>query len=185
MIYPLIHKSLIIESLTSYITPNETTKKASRETSKPVKMIYLLLILGVVGGTHACHSVPARNASIPVRKEGVCPFVPPWEFCPPHAPEGWPELLPTNCHSDGDCPGVAKCCASQATNCGGADCVTDLRIKVVRPGQCPSIDGPAICDSFKCSEDAHCPEHHKCCTNGCGSTECIDVTKSLGPADLR
>jgi len=127
-------------------------------------MILLVLALGLVVGT---------QTSI-VQKEGVCPFVHPWCHFPPQD-----KRPPTNCLTDSDCPGVAKCCATQS--CGGRECVTDLLVKVVRPGQCPpGVVGPIICDAFSCSEDAHCPENHKCCSHGCGS-ECVDTSKPMVP----
>jgi len=130
-----------------------------------MKLVGFLLLLAVAG---------TRALVLP--KQGVCPYAPPWMFCPPE------EHVVAHCDSDDDCPGIAKCCAVGGSNCGGRACTSNLLVRVVRPGSCPAEVAfgepgwmPVICDMFQCGEDAHCPANQKCCTNACGSTECIQV----------
>lgn len=44
-----------------------------------------------------------------------------------------------------------------------------------KPGRCPKVTGDqvGVCVE-KCSSDDKCPEHQKCCSNGCGHL-CMDA----------
>jgi len=132
----------------------------------------LLTVMFSLLVTYQCRSITASD------KPGVCPHSPPARSC-------FIIYEPT-CHGDNECPGVEKCCFIGPFTCGQKECIADILEDKIVPGSCPASVAygepgyrPAICDVFGCSSDAHCNGNEKCCTNACGSTECIPMVWSV------
>ncbi|XP_078730457.1 uncharacterized protein LOC144945801 isoform X2 [Lampetra fluviatilis] len=69
------------------------------------------------------------------------------------------------CHSDGECPGVRKCCPHP---CGNR--CEDVKSGKPKAGECLFVDTRLIRCAFQpgdCSEDCQCPGEQKCCNTGC------------------
>uniref|UniRef100_A0A672M6R3 WAP domain-containing protein n=1 Tax=Sinocyclocheilus grahami TaxID=75366 RepID=A0A672M6R3_SINGR len=60
-------------------------------------------------------------------------------------------------------------------------------ISLQKPGVCPKInledDMIGVCAEL-CSQDGHCPNDEKCCSNGCGH-QCMAVSKGPGVCPKR
>jgi len=127
-----------------------------------LKMLFLTVMFSLLV-TYQCRSLTASE------KPGVCP----------HSPPAWSCFI---CHDDNECPGTEKCCFTGPFNSGPKECIAEILEDKTVPGSCPASVGhgepgykPAICNVFQCSSDAHCNGNEKCCTNACGSTECIPM----------
>uniref|UniRef100_A0A8D2L8A4 WAP domain-containing protein n=1 Tax=Varanus komodoensis TaxID=61221 RepID=A0A8D2L8A4_VARKO len=109
-----------------------------------------------------------------VGKTGLCPLV--RERCRMLDP-------PNDCDSDGDCPGIQKCCEGFC----GRKCVTPvhgIRGPPVKPGYCRyvrvrcAMPNPPI----RCRKDSVCDGAKKCCVTACG-TACVDPVFGMVPTN--
>uniref|UniRef100_A0A672M2R0 WAP domain-containing protein n=1 Tax=Sinocyclocheilus grahami TaxID=75366 RepID=A0A672M2R0_SINGR len=62
-----------------------------------------------------------------------------------------------------------------------------MDVDIKKPGVCPKInledDMIGVCAEL-CSQDGHCPNDEKCCSNGCGH-QCMAVSKGPGVCPKR
>ncbi|XP_022088704.1 neurogenic locus notch homolog protein 1-like isoform X2 [Acanthaster planci] len=97
-------------------------------------------------------------------KQGRCPRI--------ESSESSLGICLSECMDDVDCEGNAKCCMNA---CGGRVCrdpEMDMEETMNKPGTCPqpTMGSVGICVD-ECNPhygDAGCPQHWKCCNNGCG-----------------
>ncbi|KAI0240897.1 hypothetical protein LSAT2_005924 [Lamellibrachia satsuma] len=105
---------------------------------------------------------------VPVRKPGLCPFVPfPDIFVRP-------DKCPPPCKDDTDCPEKQKCCKTP----NGCKLCRNPVFPVKKPGKClkivtPYPPFPCVAPRHRCRHDGDCPGTEKCCRSWfCGPRVC-------------